>query len=84
MVRKTATESELSSLHAELAKVLTKAVQYVDPETKQPQAALLNVARQFLKDNKIESEAPKGSPLGDLADLPVFDDFPGEMPGAMQ
>lgn len=71
---KRATEDTLSGLHAELATVLTKAVQFKDPDTGMPVAALLNVARQFLKDNKIESTAPAGSPLGDLADLPVFDD----------
>lgn len=80
---KRATDDALSELHAELASVLKKAVQYRDPETQMPQAALLNVARQFLKDNKIESTAPKGSPLGELADLPEFDDFP-EGPGALQ
>lgn len=77
MATKRASEAALSELHAELAQVLTKAVQFKD-ENGQPQAALLNVARQFLKDNKIEAEAPKGSPLGDLAELPVFDDFPDE------
>jgi len=79
-----ASEGTLSELHAELAKVLVKAVQFRDPETGQPQAALLNVARQFLKDNKIESEAPKGSPLGDLADLPEFDEFPELSHGGLQ
>jgi hypothetical protein len=83
MTNKRATEEALSELHAELAGVLKKAVQYRDPDTQMPQAALLNVARQFLKDNKIESQAPAGSPLRDLADLPEFDDFP-EAPGAMQ
>ena len=39
-----------------------------------PPAAILNVARQFLKDNKIEAVAAQGSPLADLADLPVFED----------
>nr|WP_193399783.1 hypothetical protein [Pseudomonas putida] len=39
-----------------------------------PAPAYLNVIRQFLKDNKIESLAPKGTTMGDLSDLPVFDD----------
>ncbi|HEK0906821.1 TPA: hypothetical protein SMQ04_001568 [Pseudomonas putida] len=39
-----------------------------------PAPAYLNVIRQFLKDNKIESQAPKGSTMGDLSDLPIFDD----------
>lgn len=83
MTSKRATDDALSELHAKLAGVLKEAVQYRDPETKMPQAALLNVARQFLKDNKIESTAPKGSPLADLADLPEFDDFP-DQPGSLQ
>lgn len=41
-------------------------------------AAELSVARQLLKDNKIEAQPKKGTPLGDLADLPVFDDMPDE------
>ena len=39
-----------------------------------PPAAILNVARQFLKDNRIEAQAVQGSPLAGLADLPIFDD----------
>lgn len=73
---KRASEAALAELHAELAGTLKKAVQFRD-ENGQPVAALLNVARQFLKDNKIEAEAPPGSPLRDLADLPEFED---EMP----
>lgn len=61
----------LCSLHGELARVLTKAIQ--NPGEDGPQAAILSVARQFLKDNKIEAVPVKGSPLGELADLPVFD-----------
>lgn len=80
---KRATEDALSELHAELAGVLKKAVQYRDPDTNMPQAALLNVARQFLKDNRVEAQAVPASPLGDLAALPEFDDYP-EPPGAMQ
>lgn len=34
----------------------------------------LNVARQFLKDNGIDSIAEKGSPLGDLGKVLPFDD----------
>ena len=70
---KRASDQALSDLHAKLAEVLTEGLGIRDDEGK-PNAALLNVARQFLKDNRIEAEAPKGSPLGDLSDLPVFDD----------
>jgi hypothetical protein len=74
-----ADEQALGGLHGKLAEVLKDALSqdYVDPDTGvklPPPAAILNVARQFLKDNKIEAVAAQGSPLGDLADLPVFDD----------
>ena len=74
-----ADEKSLAGLHGKLAEVLSEALSrdYEDPETGQklpPPAAILNVARQFLKDNKIESTAAVGSPLHDLADLPIFDD----------
>lgn len=73
-----ATEKELGELHNQLAKVLKDAISknYTDEEGNNlpPPAAILNVARQFLKDNKIEAVAAPGTPLADLADLPVFDD----------
>lgn len=74
-----ADEKALGSLHGKLAEVLKDAIaqEYLDPETGMkipPPAAILNVARQFLKDNKIEAIAVEGSPLAGLADLPVFDD----------
>ena len=70
---KRASDAALGSLHEELAQVLIKAVQFKDDQGL-PQAALLSVARQFLKDNHIEGAAVPGSPLGELANLPVFDD----------
>jgi hypothetical protein len=74
-----ADEQALGSLHGKLAEVLKDALSqdYTDPDTGvrlPPPAAILNVARQFLKDNKIEAVGAAGSPLGDLSDLPVFDD----------
>jgi hypothetical protein len=74
-----ADEKSLGSLHGKLADVLREALEqdYTDPDTGQklpPPAAILNVARQFLKDNKIEAIAAEGSPLAGLADLPVFDE----------
>ena len=74
-----ADEKSLAGLHGKLAEVLKEALEqdYVDPDTGQklpPPAAILNVARQFLKDNKIEAIAAEGSPLHNLADLPVFED----------
>jgi hypothetical protein len=74
-----ADEKALGSLHGKLADVLREALEqdYTDPHTGEklpPPAAILNVARQFLKDNKIEAIAAQGSPLAGLADLPVFDE----------
>ncbi|BEP42099.1 hypothetical protein [Variovorax sp. V15] len=73
MTSKRASEKALAELHAKLAEVLKEGLAFKDEDGK-PNPALLNVARQFLKDNKIEAEAPKGSPLGELMELPVFDD----------
>jgi len=74
-----ADEKELGSLHGTLARVLKNELEkeYIDPDTGvklPPPAAILNVARQFLKDNKIEAISAQGSPLHDLADLPIFED----------
>jgi len=74
-----ADEKYLSSLHGKLAEVLKDALsqEYSDPDTGAkipPPAAILNVARQFLKDNKIEAMAVEGTPLHDLSDLPIFED----------
>jgi len=73
-----ADEKALGGLHGKLAEVLKDALsqQYTDDQGNPapPPAAILNVARQFLKDNKIEAIAAQGSPLHDLADLPIFED----------
>jgi hypothetical protein len=60
----------LEDLHRILAETLLERIR--DPEAK---ASDLNVARQFLKDNHIDSLPTKGSPLGALAEsLPNFSD----------
>ena len=74
-----ADEKALGGLHGKLAEILQEAITQdygVDDQGVKvpPPAAILNVARQFLKDNKIEAVAVQGSPLHDLADLPVFED----------
>jgi ABC-type branched-subunit amino acid transport system substrate-binding protein len=73
-----ADEKALGGLHGKLAEVLKDALSqpYADDQGNPvpPPAAILNVARQFLKDNKIEAIAATGSPLADLADLPIFED----------
>lgn len=62
-----ADKSALEALHAALADKFTDLIQEIDVETKGG-AAMLNVMRQFLKDNGIDSVAADGSPLGKLAD----------------
>lgn len=80
-----ATEKALSDLHAKLADTLKEAIEanYYDNEgNKLPSApaAILNVARQFLKDNGIDSTPRAGTPLGNLANLPVFGEDEGLPP----
>lgn len=67
---KTASVDALSTLHETLATAMKDAIQQ-DPGN----PALMSVIRQFLKDNKIEAQPKKGTALGDLSDLPVFDDL---------
>lgn len=84
-----ADEKELAGLHGQLAKVLKEAITEGTPVVvdgiplmdkdgnlvKLPATpAILNVARQFLKDNKIEAISVQGTALHDLSDLPVFED----------
>ena len=70
----TASKEAMSLLHANLAKVLTDAMGILDEDGK-PNSAILSVARQFLKDNGIESGIGAESPgLKGLAGLPVFDE----------
>ena len=70
-----ASEAALSELHAQLATVLKGALGITDEETGLPNSAILSVARQFLKDNHIETASGvKTGPLHGLAELPVFDD----------
>ena len=62
-----ANNDELSLLHSKLAEVLAK--QLEDPEVT---PGFLNVARQFLKDNNIDSVAENANPMDILkeAELP--------------
>lgn len=73
-----ANENALGDLHGELARVIKNAIgkDYTSEDNPQglPPAALLNVARQFLKDNLIVADPHKNPDLGALADaLPDFD-----------
>ena len=67
---KKATEDALSSLHNKLAEVLSEAL-----SSEEVTPAMLNVARQFLKDNGIDSVLEPGNPLDTLAEaeLPFKD-----------
>lgn len=68
-----ATKPELEALHALVSKKLTDAITGMETGEK-GLAALINTARQFLKDNNIELLPFEGSALGSLAgaleDLP--------------
>lgn len=57
-----ASEEKLSALHEALADVLAERLR--DPEVT---PAFLNVARQFLKDNNIDSVVEEGNPMDLLA-----------------
>lgn len=74
-----ATTGKLAELHKKLAEVLLECIEETAKDengnTIPPSPAMLNVARQFLKDNKIEAIAVKGSALDGLSNaLPEFDE----------
>lgn len=74
---------EMDALHGQLATVLKDSIKELSAsEEKKGLAALLNVARQFLKDNEVTALAVPNSPVQNLADsLPfVGDEFDGEEP----
>ena len=62
-----ANNDELSLLHSKLAEVLAK--QLEDPEVT---PAFLNVARQFLKDNNIDSVAENANPMDILKEAELL------------
>jgi len=77
--------THLERLHEKLAKELLEQIEEggVTPEgvRTRPSASILNVARQFLKDNGIDSVPVEASPLAKLAErLPVFDEEPLMLP----
>lgn len=60
---------KMGDLFDEYADILRAAMK------KDPNASVLNVVRQFLKDNGISARPTQGSPLGNLVDsLPTFAD----------
>lgn len=72
MTTKKAKAEALEDLHATLATTLADAIKY--PGDGGVQAAILNVARQFLKDNGIQADISNNAALSELNDLPVFDE----------
>ena len=62
-----ASKESLETLHSAIATKLTDAIAKMDAGEK-GLAALLNVARQFVKDNGIEAVPAPGSALGGLTD----------------
>lgn len=62
-----ASKESLQTLHSAIATKLTDAIQKMDAGEK-GLAALLNVARQFVKDNGIEAVPAPNSPLGGLTE----------------
>ena len=62
-------DKQLEQLHSELTQKLLEKIR--DPEVK---ASELNVARQFLKDNGVESIPIDNSPLKSLVDELPFND----------
>lgn len=74
--KKTATVDSLEELHGALAEAFKEQIALIKRAAKgdlevKGAAATLNVIRQFLKDNGVEAEPAKGSPLGNLVgDLP--------------
>ena len=72
---------QLEELQVLLADTYRKVISDMDLD--EPNAAILNGARQFLKDNDIISVTEKTSPLGKLADVLPFDE-PSETQEALR
>lgn len=66
-----ADKNTLNALHGTLAKVLLEEITNPEQDGK-GRAAILNVARQFLKDNGVEALPEASKPLRDLAQVLPF------------
>jgi len=64
---KRASIDTIGVIHNKLAQVFIEALDSVDP-AERGAAAILNVIRQFVKDNGVDALPVPGSPLGQLAD----------------
>lgn len=76
--KKTAQSEALELLHAAMAEAFRGQVELIKTaaasgEEVKGAAAILNVVRQFLKDNHIEAEPTPGTPMGNLIDDLPFD-----------
>ena len=71
MTSKKAKSEALEELHSILAQTLADAIK--NPGEAGVQAAILNVARAYLKDNGIQADITNNAALSELNDLPVFD-----------
>jgi len=68
-----ADKDDLEKLHASLATTLASAITQKD-ENGGLNASVLNVARQFLKDNGIQARSAPGTPLAVLKEAFPFDE----------
>ena len=66
-----AKQDALEDLHAELATVLAKLVK-AQGTSEEPNASILNAARQFLKDNNVSADIGSSEPLKALTDSLPF------------
>ena len=65
---------QLENLQVLIADTYTQAITEMKGGAAEYNAALLNGARQLLKDNDVVSLSEQGSPLGKLAEVLPFDD----------
>jgi len=65
---------QLENLQVLIADTYTQAITEMKVGASEYNAALLNGARQLLKDNDVVSLSEQGSPLGKLAEVLPFDD----------
>ncbi len=65
---------QLENLQVLIADTYTQAITEMKVGAAEYNAALLNGARQLLKDNDVVSLSEQGSPLGKLAEVLPFDD----------
>ena len=65
---------QLENLKVLIADTYSQAIQEMKVGAAEYNAALLNGARQLLKDNDVVSLSEQGSPLGKLAEVLPFDD----------